>query len=223
MEWSQTYKPNIRNAVADHEKRLYSLAKNYKGIKVSSDDHQSRLWVIWCVRHRQEQRMVDEDTSWHLWLVGYWPLFEGCDLPECIKKRIWETSVSITTSSLNHSRHPFLGAMLLCCARTWRRELSGRAEKRCSISLIAIQPSFLRLWHFTLQGIPKDPFISVRLTQVRILYLVFFIRLKLTDSFCQTYDTGACLYFYFAFIYYGVADPVEKYEEIEEEVSFDLW
>ncbi|XP_075558836.1 alkyldihydroxyacetonephosphate synthase isoform X2 [Dermacentor variabilis] len=31
----------------------------------------------------------------------------------------------------------------------------------------------------------------------------------------QTYDAGACVYFYFAFNYSGVADPVHAYEEIE--------
>lgn len=31
----------------------------------------------------------------------------------------------------------------------------------------------------------------------------------------QTYDAGACVYFYFAFNYTGVQDPVHVYEEIE--------
>lgn len=31
----------------------------------------------------------------------------------------------------------------------------------------------------------------------------------------QSYDSGACVYFYFAFNYSGVADPVHTYEEIE--------
>jgi len=31
----------------------------------------------------------------------------------------------------------------------------------------------------------------------------------------QTYDAGACVYFYFAFNYRGVANPVQLYEEIE--------
>ena len=31
----------------------------------------------------------------------------------------------------------------------------------------------------------------------------------------QTYDAGACVYFYFGFNYRGIAKPVELYEEIE--------
>ncbi|XP_023221447.1 alkyldihydroxyacetonephosphate synthase, peroxisomal-like [Centruroides sculpturatus] len=31
----------------------------------------------------------------------------------------------------------------------------------------------------------------------------------------QTYDAGACIYFYFAFNYRGISDPVHVYEEIE--------
>ncbi|XP_072021273.1 alkyldihydroxyacetonephosphate synthase, peroxisomal-like [Amphiura filiformis] len=31
----------------------------------------------------------------------------------------------------------------------------------------------------------------------------------------QTYDAGACIYFYFAFVYRGLAKPVEVYEQIE--------
>ena len=31
----------------------------------------------------------------------------------------------------------------------------------------------------------------------------------------QTYDAGACVYFYFGFNYRGVADPVRLYEDIE--------
>jgi len=31
----------------------------------------------------------------------------------------------------------------------------------------------------------------------------------------QTYDAGACVYFYFGFNYRGVANPVRLYEEIE--------
>lgn len=45
-------------------------------------------------------------------------------------------------------------------------------------------------------GIKKDPFISFRVTQV--------------------YDTGACVYIYFGFIYTGLADPVAVYTDIED-------
>lgn len=31
----------------------------------------------------------------------------------------------------------------------------------------------------------------------------------------QTYDAGACVYFYFGFNYRGISDPVHVYEEIE--------
>ena len=31
----------------------------------------------------------------------------------------------------------------------------------------------------------------------------------------QTYDAGACVYFYFGFNYRGIPNPVETYEEIE--------
>ena len=31
----------------------------------------------------------------------------------------------------------------------------------------------------------------------------------------QTYDAGACVYFYLAFIYTDVSDPVGAFEEIE--------
>lgn len=31
----------------------------------------------------------------------------------------------------------------------------------------------------------------------------------------QTYDAGACIYFYFAFVYRGLANPVQVYEDIE--------
>ncbi|NXG43837.1 ADAS protein, partial [Psilopogon haemacephalus] len=31
----------------------------------------------------------------------------------------------------------------------------------------------------------------------------------------QTYDAGACVYFYFAFNYRGISDPIHVYEQIE--------
>jgi alkyldihydroxyacetonephosphate synthase len=45
-------------------------------------------------------------------------------------------------------------------------------------------------------GVKKEPFISFRVTQV--------------------YDTGACVYVYFGFIYTGLSDPVGVYTEIED-------
>ena len=53
-----------------------------------------------------------------------------------------------------------------------------------------------RIWqeHAKL-GLPGRPFISVRVTQL--------------------YETGVCLYFYFAFIYKGVEAPSELFAELE--------
>ena len=45
-------------------------------------------------------------------------------------------------------------------------------------------------------GVKKEPFVSFRVTQV--------------------YDTGACVYIYFGFIYHGIADPVDTYTQIED-------
>lgn len=42
----------------------------------------------------------------------------------------------------------------------------------------------------------------------------FYVTCRVT----QTYDAGACVYFYFAFNYKSISDPVTVYEEIE--VSF---
>ncbi|XP_029557978.1 alkyldihydroxyacetonephosphate synthase, peroxisomal isoform X2 [Salmo trutta] len=35
------------------------------------------------------------------------------------------------------------------------------------------------------------------------------------DRVTQTYDSGACIYFYFAFNYRGLADPVHTYQQVE--------
>lgn len=39
--------------------------------------------------------------------------------------------------------------------------------------------------------------------------------LVLSARVTQTYDAGACVYFYFAFNYRGLADPVHVYEQVE--------
>lgn len=39
----------------------------------------------------------------------------------------------------------------------------------------------------------------------------------------QTYDAGACVYFYFAFNYRGLADPVHVYEQVEVPHSVRLY
>ena len=36
----------------------------------------------------------------------------------------------------------------------------------------------------------------------------------------QTYDAGACVYFYFGFNYRGISNPVQVYEAIEVMVVF---
>lgn len=46
------------------------------------------------------------------------------------------------------------------------------------------------------QGLPGQPFISCRVT--------------------QTYETGVCIYFYYAFYFKGVADPSRVYGEVED-------
>lgn len=45
-------------------------------------------------------------------------------------------------------------------------------------------------------GVQKEPFISSRVTQV--------------------YDTGAVVYVYFGFLYYGLKDPVGVYSQVED-------
>ena len=44
------------------------------------------------------------------------------------------------------------------------------------------------------------------------------VRTNAFHLFCrvtQTYDVGACMYFYFGFKYAGLSDPVHVYEQIE--------
>ena len=51
---------------------------------------------------------------------------------------------------------------------------------------------------------------------VKCLFNGVFYCVKLL--FCrvtQTYDVGACMYFYFGFKYAGLSDPVHVYEQIE--------
>ena len=53
-----------------------------------------------------------------------------------------------------------------------------------------------RLWQeHAKRGLPGRPFVSVRVTQL--------------------YETGVCLYFYFAFHYKGVENPSEVFAELE--------
>ena len=44
-------------------------------------------------------------------------------------------------------------------------------------------------------GVEKRPFVTCRVT--------------------QTYDAGACIYFYFGFLYHGLPDPMKVYENVE--------
>lgn len=41
-------------------------------------------------------------------------------------------------------------------------------------------------------------------------------RYLITCRVTQTYDSGSCVYFYFAFNYAGLADPLRVYEELED-------
>jgi len=52
------------------------------------------------------------------------------------------------------------------------------------------------------KGVTQKPFVSCRVT--------------------QTYDTGACVYFYFGFIYRGLADPLKTYVEVETEARDEI-
>ncbi|GAB1609457.1 alkyldihydroxyacetonephosphate synthase, peroxisomal-like [Argonauta hians] len=52
------------------------------------------------------------------------------------------------------------------------------------------------------RGIQWPPFVTCRVT--------------------QTYDCGACVYFYFAYNYRGVANPVQAYEEIESKARDEI-
>jgi len=51
-------------------------------------------------------------------------------------------------------------------------------------------------------GFPEEPFVCCRVT--------------------QTYDSGACVYFYFALNYRGVSNPLEKYTQVEEEAREEV-
>lgn len=53
-----------------------------------------------------------------------------------------------------------------------------------------------------------------------LMYIFFSAFFKHGSPSCsfrvtQTYDTGACVYFYFAFNYRGLSDPVHVYEQVE--------
>jgi len=52
------------------------------------------------------------------------------------------------------------------------------------------------------KGIKYNPFVTCRVT--------------------QTYDTGACIYFYFGFIYRNLEDPIKVYAEIETEARDEI-
>jgi len=47
------------------------------------------------------------------------------------------------------------------------------------------------------KGVANEPFVSCRVT--------------------QTYGTGACVYFYFGFVYRGLADPMRTFSEVESD------
>jgi alkyldihydroxyacetonephosphate synthase len=51
-------------------------------------------------------------------------------------------------------------------------------------------------------GVPREPFISCRVTQL--------------------YDTGVCIYFYFGFVWHGLADPVATFNKVEHDAREDI-
>lgn len=69
------------------------------------------------------------------------------------------------------------------------------------------------------KGVTSMPFVSCRVTQVRILKFFFvervisFTLLKQTKK--KIYDTGACVYFYFGYNFTNLSHPLETYLEIE--------
>eukprot|EP00455_Lapot_gusevi_P019918 TRINITY_DN2118_c0_g1_i4.p1 TRINITY_DN2118_c0_g1~~TRINITY_DN2118_c0_g1_i4.p1 ORF type:complete len:219 (+),score=106.68 TRINITY_DN2118_c0_g1_i4:69-659(+) len=52
------------------------------------------------------------------------------------------------------------------------------------------------------KGVPGTPFVSCRVTQL--------------------YDTGACVYFYFGFLFRGLKDPVKVFSEVEHEAREEI-
>jgi len=51
-------------------------------------------------------------------------------------------------------------------------------------------------------GIRTEPFVSCRVT--------------------QTYDTGACVYFYFGFVWNGLKDPLKTFGEVEHDARDEI-
>ncbi|EFC42211.1 predicted protein [Naegleria gruberi] len=52
------------------------------------------------------------------------------------------------------------------------------------------------------KGVPSVPWVSARVT--------------------QTYETGACVYFYYGFIFRGLSDPIKVFSEIESEARDEI-
>ena len=49
----------------------------------------------------------------------------------------------------------------------------------------------------------------------KIYFLIRHLNSVFSHRVTQTYDAGACVYFYFGFNYRGISNPVQMYEDIE--------
>ena len=56
-------------------------------------------------------------------------------------------------------------------------------------------------------------FVSLFVTSISIIVTLY-------SRVTQTYDAGACVYFYFGFNYRGISNPVQVYEAIEVMIAF---
>ena len=67
-------------------------------------------------------------------------------------------------------------------------------------------------------GVHSSPIISARFGKFKLMSDCsnrVFCCINLCCRVTQTYDVGACMYFYFGFKYAGLSDPVHVYEQIE--------
>ena len=52
---------------------------------------------------------------------------------------------------------------------------------------------------------------------------VHVLRVCVSCRVTQTYDAGACVYFYLAFCYTGVSDPMQAFHDVEVSAFNDLF
>jgi len=94
------------------------------------------------------------------------------------------------------------------CARTSRTESERMRKSKVPPSLLTLFSfsfSFLLLSstkHPTFLGIKFPPFVSCRVT--------------------QTYDNGACIYFYFGFLWTGLTSPTNTFDIIEHNAREEI-